>query len=61
MKYRINPTGSRPYSNSVMMAPSREPLLAVASATLIMTATYSQAMGMIYIGTNAYLPHVRES
>lgn len=34
-----------------MMAPSRDPLLAVASATLIMTATYSQAMGMMYIGS----------
>jgi len=49
MKYRINPTGSRPYRTSVMMAPRMEPLVAVASATLIMTATYSQAMGMMYI------------
>ncbi len=61
MKYRISPTGSRPYSKKVMMAPRMLPLLAVASATLIMTATYSQAIGTIYIGTNAYLPHVSEA
>ena len=49
MKYRISDMGNRPYSTKVTMAPKMVPLGAVASATLIITATYSQAMGMMYM------------
>jgi hypothetical protein len=50
MKYKIKATGKSPYRKKVTVAPSRVPLLLVASATLIMTTTYNQAIGIMYIG-----------
>jgi len=41
--------GSTPYSRNVTIAPSTLPLLLVASATAIMTTTYSQATGTRYM------------
>ena len=49
MKYSIRLIGSTPYSTKVMAAPSKVPLLLVASAAAIMTATYSHAIGMMYM------------
>jgi len=39
MKYIIRATGSTPYSKKVKMAPSTDPVVLVASATLIIRAT----------------------
>jgi len=50
MKYKINPTGSSPYSTKVIPAPSSVPMGLVASATAIMKATYNQTKGTMYIG-----------
>jgi len=49
MKYSIRPIGISPYNTKVMQAPSTVPWLLVASATAIISATYNQARGTIYI------------
>jgi len=50
IRYITKATGTTPYKTNVMMAPKTVPLLWLASATAIITATYSQAIGTMYIG-----------
>jgi len=49
IRYITTVTGSTPYSTKVMQAPSSVPLLWLASATAIISATYSQARGTMCI------------
>jgi hypothetical protein len=49
MKYSTIVTGKTPYKTKVTKAPSMVPLELVASAAAIMTATYNQAIGTIYM------------
>jgi hypothetical protein len=47
--YITRPIGKRPYRTKVISAPSKLPVVLVASASAIIKATYSQAMGTMYM------------
>jgi hypothetical protein len=47
--YMSKAVGPKPYNTKVKIAPRIDPLVLLASATAIMSATYSQPMAMRYI------------
>jgi len=49
MTYTTSVIGSAPYSTKVTTAPNTVPLKLVASATAIISATYSQAIATMYM------------